>query len=91
MTFPELEVWIEAHVPQTKLLHGLAGQLVAIATLWMGLPLSIGLVVAVGAGKEIWDSFHPATDSCTLSSFLATVAGGVPIWGLWLVLRHGAV
>lgn len=33
MTFPELELWLEAHIPQTKLLHALAGQLVALASL----------------------------------------------------------
>ena len=70
MTFPELELWLEAHIPQTELLHALAGQLVALASLALGLPWSIGLVVAVGAGKETWDKFHPATDACTLSSFL---------------------
>ena len=74
--------------PYDKCLHFLAGQLAALLTLALGLPWSCGLVLALAVGKEVYDFYHPAAHTCDVLDALATLCGGLPVWGLALVLHH---
>jgi len=74
--------------PYDKCLHAIGGQIIALGTLSLGLPWSIGIVLVVAIGKEIWDRYHPG-HTCDVWDAIATISGGVPIWGLALIyLSH---
>lgn len=67
------------NVPTDKAFHFIAGQVIALGSVWMGLPWSIVIVVLIAAGKEVWDKHNPP-HQCDVWDAVVTVVGAVPIW-----------
>ena len=61
-----------------KVTHFLAGAVIVLALGYV-LPIFYAMFVAVivGALKELYDSFHPATHTADMLDFVSTVAGGL--------------
>lgn len=68
-----------ARIPQDKLLHALAGAL--LACLFHGLPLgwNVALVGILAVCKEAYDHAHP-DHTADLWDVTATVLGALPVW-----------
>jgi len=69
-------------MPQDKKQHMIAGAL--IACLPVPAQSALALVAIAGAGKEIYDYFHPENHTCDFGDFAATVAGGLIVFGVRL-------
>ena len=68
MTFP----------PQDKLLHFIVGATISASFGMAGHPaMGVAASLVVGAGKEVFDYFHPATHTTDIWDFVATALGGV--------------
>lgn len=72
-------------IPQDKLLHYIAGQIVAglifIASaaffpLWITVILSMIVTVVIGILKEVYDKHHPDTHTADFKDAMATIIGG---------------
>lgn len=70
-------------IPRDKLLHILAGALIAAATWAVSGDAAAGIVAAVviGAGKELWDAGQP-DHTPDVWDAIATAAGGVLLWAV---------
>jgi hypothetical protein len=65
-------------LPKDKQLHALAGLAIALPVSAVGHPgLALGMAVAAGVGKEIYDYYHPLDHTADLMDALATIGGGV--------------
>ena len=66
-------------IPADKVAHFAGGSIVAAVGFLAGPFVSLYLVLAVGLGKELWDSFNPphVADPWDL---VATLLGGLPVW-----------
>jgi hypothetical protein len=63
---------------QDKLLHFIVGAAISASFGMAGCPaLGIAASLVVGAGKEVFDYFHPATHTADVWDFVATALGGV--------------
>lgn len=61
-----------------KILHFLGGAIISGLVILAGYPIYAGLAAGiVGAGKEVYDYFHPDKHQADIYDFLATLAGGV--------------
>lgn len=68
-----------------KMAHMLAGLVVGLLAAWLtgdGLTAMLAAWVA-GLTKAVYDDCRPATHTADPWDFVATVAGGVIVWGLW--------
>lgn len=70
-------------IPRDKLLHILAGALIAAVAWAASGDAAAGIVAAVviGAGKELWDAGQPDRTPDVLDA-IATAAGGVLLWAV---------
>ena len=75
-------------MPLDKQVHFLVGAVIALALGYI-LPIVYGLAVAVlmGAIKELYDHFHPATHTVDVWDFVATAAGGA-VGSLFVLFAH---
>ena len=68
-------------LPYDKLQHFAAGA--AIATLVVIVTGSLALaglaVLLVGAGREVYDAYHPDTNTADIWDVVATCAGWIPV------------
>nr|WP_304750312.1 hypothetical protein [Rhodoferax sp.] len=68
-------------LPSDKLLHFSVGAtitvLVVIAT--GSLALAGAAVLLVGAGREVYDAYHPDTNTADIWDMVATCAGWIPV------------
>lgn len=65
-------------VAQDKLIHLLGGAIITLALGYV-LPVWVALAAACAAGflKEVYDRFHPETNTRDLWDFLAAAGGGL--------------
>ncbi len=72
----QINGWLSQH--SDKVVHFAAGAILAGVGSALGLWGAIGLPVALGAAKEVWDHFNPphAADPW---DFVATVLGALPV------------
>jgi hypothetical protein len=68
-------------IPQDKLLHFAAGALIAIlvvivtgSLVWAG-----AAVLLAGVGREVYDAYHPDTNTADIWDIVATCAGWLPV------------
>ena len=87
MNYQQIQVKIAAALPHDKCLHAIGGQVLALASIRLGVLMSLGIVLAVGVLKEVYDLLHPADHTAEVLDTVATFLGGVPVWVLW-VLWH---
>jgi uncharacterized membrane protein HdeD (DUF308 family) len=67
-------------IPLDKQAHFLAGYAIAItlaATSLASAAVAVGSTAAVGGLKELWDHYHPQTNTRDVWDFVATALGGV--------------
>lgn len=85
-------------ISKDKLFHALAGAVVALAALIIGVPPHFAFVLSLAAGglKELadWVSNNDAaeegrepTHSVEFLDFVATGVGGLVVAGIWMALR----
>lgn len=75
-------------MPVDKVKHFLAGVLIFTFCFILGSNhvFSMVMVIIVGAGKEIYDYYHPQQHTVEAFDLLATILGGVFVWwGLLLM------
>ncbi|WP_018250302.1 hypothetical protein [Orenia marismortui] len=72
-----------------KVLHFIVGTVIVLLCLLVQLPIIVTLVllVAAAAGKEVYDYHHPQSHQVETYDILATIAGGLFI----LLLYYGVV
>lgn len=58
-----------------KIKHMMAGAIIALPSIWIGMTYAMILVAAAGIGKEIYDRFDHGKPE--LMDAVATMAGGV--------------
>lgn len=73
-------------IPQDKLLHYIAGQIVAglifmtsatFFPLWITVILSMVVTVVIGILKETYDKYHPDSHTADFKDAIATIIGGM--------------
>ena len=52
-----------------------------------GMILSLLLPGFLGAGKEVWDKYHPPHEA-SWADFIADIAGAAVVWAAILLARH---
>jgi hypothetical protein len=66
-------------IQEDKIKHFLAGAGIVFISKLFGFSLGIGLLIAIAAGvfKEIWDYYHPETNTAESADTVATVFGAM--------------
>ncbi|MBK5204437.1 MAG: hypothetical protein JJD98_03205 [Polaromonas sp.] len=68
-------------IPYDKLLHFAVGALItALVVIVTGsLALAGAAVLLAGAGRELYDAYHPDTNTADIWDIVATCAGWIPV------------
>lgn len=64
-------------IAKDKVLHIIAGLIIAAVTAWAPWLLSLAAVVLIASAKEFYDLRHPETHTPEIMDLYATLAGGV--------------
>jgi hypothetical protein len=68
-------------IPNDKLKHFAAGAAIAalVVILTGSLALAGAAVLLAGAGREVYDAYHPDTNTADIWDVVATCAGWIPV------------
>lgn len=73
-------------IARDKVIHAVAGFIIALATIWIVPWLSVLTVLVAAIGKEVYDYLRPAHHVCDPWDAAATVIGALPVWVVWGLL-----
>ena len=76
-------------IPNDKILHFSVGAAIAALVVIVAgsLPLAGAAVLLAGIGREVYDAYHPATNTVDIWDVVATCAGWIPVAVVVQIIR----
>ena len=76
-------------IPCDKILHFSVGAAIAALVVIVAgsLPLAGAAVLLAGIGREVYDAYHPATNTVDIWDVVATCAGWIPVAVVVQIIR----